>query len=86
MLKIGAATRLADIAKSSVVQTKYAALAEAARKVASPEIRNLGTLGGNICQYNRCWYFRAEHTMLLTAASGSTVRAGNIAVLSVGGG
>jgi xanthine dehydrogenase YagS FAD-binding subunit len=61
MLKIGAATRLADIAKSSIVQANYAALSEAAHKVASPEIRNLGTLGGNICQYNRCWYFRAEH-------------------------
>jgi xanthine dehydrogenase YagS FAD-binding subunit len=58
MLKIGALTRLADIAESSVVQTKYAALAQAAARTASPHLREMGTIGGNICQYNRCWYFR----------------------------
>jgi xanthine dehydrogenase YagS FAD-binding subunit len=59
-LKIGALTRLADIAESSIVQANYAALAEAARRAASPELRQLGTLGGNICQRVRCWYYRAE--------------------------
>jgi xanthine dehydrogenase YagS FAD-binding subunit len=59
-LKIGALTRLEDIAKSSVVQSKWAALAEAARKTASPHIREMGTIGGNICQLNRCWYFRKK--------------------------
>jgi len=58
MLKVGALTRLEDIAESTVVKTKYAALAEAARKTASPHIREMGTIGGNICQVNRCWYFR----------------------------
>jgi xanthine dehydrogenase YagS FAD-binding subunit len=58
MLKIGALTRLEDIYKSSVVQTKYKALADAAGKTASPHIREMGTIGGNICQLNRCWYFR----------------------------
>ena len=57
-LKIGALTRLEDIAKSSVVKSKWAALAEAAHKTASPHIREMGTIGGNICQLNRCWYFR----------------------------
>jgi len=57
-LKIGACTRLEDIAKSSVVQGSWAALAEAAHKTASPHIRESGTIGGNICQMNRCWYFR----------------------------
>ncbi len=60
VLKIGALTRLTDIAESSVVQGNYAALAEAAKKVASPELRNMGTIGGNICQKIRCWYYRAE--------------------------
>ena len=60
VLKIGAATRLTDIAESSVVKGNYAALAEAAKKVASPELRNMGTIGGNICQFTRCWYYRAE--------------------------
>ena len=58
VLKIGATTRLEDIATSSVVKGKWAALAEAAHKTASPHIREMGTIGGNICQLNRCWYFR----------------------------
>jgi xanthine dehydrogenase YagS FAD-binding subunit len=58
VLKIGALTRLEDIAKSPVVQAKYHALAEAAHRTASPHIREMGTIGGNICQLNRCWYFR----------------------------
>jgi xanthine dehydrogenase YagS FAD-binding subunit len=58
MLRIGALTRLEDIAKSSVVKSKWAALSEAAHKTASPHIREMGTIGGNICQLTRCWYFR----------------------------
>ena len=60
VLKIGALVKLADIAASATVKANYAALAEAARKVASPELRNMGTIGGNICQQVRCWYYRAE--------------------------
>ncbi|MDD5401824.1 MAG: FAD binding domain-containing protein [Dehalococcoidales bacterium] len=56
-LKIGAMTRLEDIAKSDVVKSKWAALAEAAHRTASPHIREMGTISGNICQHNRCWYF-----------------------------
>src|SRR5512147_1989166 len=59
MLRIGALTRLEDIAKSSVIKSKWTALAEAAHKTASPHIREMGTIGGNICQLNRCWYFRS---------------------------
>lgn len=58
MLKIGALTRLDDIAKNDVIKTGYAALSEAARRTASPHIREMGTIGGNICQMTRCWYFR----------------------------
>jgi NADPH-dependent glutamate synthase beta subunit-like oxidoreductase/CO/xanthine dehydrogenase FAD-binding subunit len=60
MLKIGALTRLQDIATNSTVKSKYVALAEAARTTASPHIREMGTIAGNICQLNRCWYFRKE--------------------------
>jgi xanthine dehydrogenase YagS FAD-binding subunit len=59
-LKIGALTRLEDIARNTTVQAKYTALAEAAQRAASPHIREMGTIGGNICQLNRCWYFRKE--------------------------
>jgi xanthine dehydrogenase YagS FAD-binding subunit len=60
MLKIGALTRLEDIAKNKLIQTKYAALAEGAHRTATPHIREMGTIAGNICQLNRCWYFRSN--------------------------
>ncbi len=60
-LKIGALTTLAEIAGSSIVQTKYTALAQAAGKVGTPELRNMGTIAGNLCQNVRCWYYRGEH-------------------------
>ena len=56
-LKIGALTRLEDIAKDRAVKDKYSILAEAARRTASPHIREMGTIGGNICQSTRCWYY-----------------------------
>jgi xanthine dehydrogenase YagS FAD-binding subunit len=57
-LTIGAATTLADIAESADVRSAWPMLAEAAAQVATPEIRNLGTLGGNLHQRPRCWFFR----------------------------
>jgi xanthine dehydrogenase YagS FAD-binding subunit len=58
MLKIGATTRLADIAGNAAVNRKYTALAQAAGRVATPHVRDMGTIGGNIAQLHRCWYFR----------------------------
>ena len=58
VLRIGALTRLEDIAKNDLVKTRYAALAEAAHRTATPHIREMGTIAGNICQMTRCWYFR----------------------------
>jgi xanthine dehydrogenase YagS FAD-binding subunit len=57
-LKIGALTRLADIAADPIIQSQYTALAEAARRTASPHLREMGTLGGNLCQDIRSWYYR----------------------------
>jgi len=59
LLKIGALTRIEDIAHNKLVQTRYAALAESAHRTATPHIREMGTIAGNICQLNRCWYFRS---------------------------
>jgi xanthine dehydrogenase YagS FAD-binding subunit len=70
MLKIGALTKLEDIAKSSVVKSKWAALAEAAHKTASPHIREMGTIGGNICQLTRCWYFRLHDNRFFCVRKG----------------
>ncbi len=61
VLRIGALTRLEDIATDSFVRSKYSALAEAAHRTASPHIREMGTIGGNICQDIRCWYYRNPH-------------------------
>jgi xanthine dehydrogenase YagS FAD-binding subunit len=61
VLRIGALTRLEDIANSAVILSRYKALADAAHKTASPHIREMGTLGGNICQDIRCWYYRSPH-------------------------
>ena len=58
MMKIGATTRLADIARSELVAGKVAALAQASEATASPNIREMGTIAGNIAQLPRCWYFR----------------------------
>jgi xanthine dehydrogenase YagS FAD-binding subunit len=57
-IEIGAVTTLTDIANHPLVQSRYALLATAAGKVASPQIRNVGTLGGNLNQDARCWYYR----------------------------
>lgn len=61
MLKIGALTKLNDIAGNETVKNKYAALAMAAEKTASLLLRNMGTIAGNICQSNRCWYYWASN-------------------------
>lgn len=58
VLKIGGLTRLCDIAGSRHLNEHYQVLAEAARAVASPQIRNVATVGGNLCQDVRCWYYR----------------------------
>ena len=58
MLRIGATTRLADIVENTAVRTKYTALAQAAKAVATPHIRDMGTIGGTLAQLPRCWYFR----------------------------
>jgi len=62
-LRIGALTTLSNIAGSSVVKEKYKVLAEAAYAVATPQIRNMATLAGNLCQEVRCWYYRYPHAI-----------------------
>lgn len=63
-LQIGALTDLAEIAENPIVKEKYNILRQAALEVASPQLRNLGTIGGNLCQRPRCWYFREEFNCL----------------------
>lgn len=59
-LKIGALTTVNEIAEHPVIMEIFTVLSEAAKEVASPQLRNVGTIGGNICQRPRCWYFRED--------------------------
>lgn len=69
-LRIGALTTLGDLADNANVVKSYPALAEALNEAASPQIRNMATLGGNLCQRPRCWYFRNGFGLLPKDESG----------------
>lgn len=61
VIEIGALTKLCDIAKSELLNEGAPVLSQAARSVATPLIRNVATIGGNICQDVRCWFYRYPH-------------------------
>jgi xanthine dehydrogenase YagS FAD-binding subunit len=61
-IEIGATTPLTEVVKHPVVRDKYSLLMQAAELVASPQIRNQGTIGGNVSQDTRCWYYRGGWT------------------------
>src|SRR5207248_10434215 len=58
-VEIGAATTLTEVVRHPVIKEKYPILTQAAELVASPQIRNQGTIGGNVSQDTRCWYYRS---------------------------
>jgi len=60
-LRIGALTKINQIATDPTVQYMFPVLSQAAASVGTPQIRNMGTLGGSICQRPRCWYYRGEY-------------------------
>jgi xanthine dehydrogenase YagS FAD-binding subunit len=64
-LRIGALTTLAALEEHTLVRKSFPALAESAESVGSPQIRTLGTVGGNLCQRPRCWYYRHENIVCL---------------------
>ncbi len=63
-LRIGAMTPIAAVADHESIRSTYQALAQAASVVASPQLRSQGTLGGNLCQKTRCWYYRGDFPCL----------------------
>ena len=64
-LRIGALVTLQELLENETVRKQYPSLAQAAEGVASPQIRNLGTVGGDLCQRPRCWYFRGGFGLLV---------------------
>jgi xanthine dehydrogenase YagS FAD-binding subunit len=64
-LRIGALATLTQLEEDPTVRKSFPGLAEAAHSVGTPQIRNLGTVGGNLCQRPRCWYFRLEEVVCL---------------------
>jgi xanthine dehydrogenase YagS FAD-binding subunit len=76
-LTIGANTRLTDIVNSNEIREAYPALWQATIEIGSPQIRNMATVGGNLLQRPRCWYFRAGHGLLAVKDGKSLVRAGD---------
>jgi xanthine dehydrogenase YagS FAD-binding subunit len=69
-LRIGALARLERLRRDPAVASRHAALAEAISTIATPQIRNMATLGGNLCQRPRCWYLRG-HAFDCTRKGGS---------------
>jgi xanthine dehydrogenase YagS FAD-binding subunit len=64
-LKIGALTKLCDIESNPQIIKNYPGIAQAAHSIATVQLRNQGTIGGNLCQRPRCWYFRLPHVVCL---------------------
>jgi xanthine dehydrogenase YagS FAD-binding subunit len=76
-LTVGAGTRLSEIAANPQIRESYPALSQATLEVGSPQIRNMATLGGNLLQRPRCWYFRSGHGLLAMKDGKSLVRTGD---------
>jgi xanthine dehydrogenase YagS FAD-binding subunit len=72
-LRIGALVTIAELSDDATVRQHYPVLSEAAVEAASPQIRNLATLGGNMCQRPRCWYFRNGMGLLPTTKDGKSM-------------
>ncbi len=70
-LKLGPLVKLSTIAADKNIRKDYAALAQAAESVGSPQLRNMGTLAGNICQRPRCWYYRGEEYNCIRKGGGT---------------
>jgi xanthine dehydrogenase YagS FAD-binding subunit len=72
-LRIGAAVTLEEFLSDARVRAQYPALYAAAKGVSSPQIRNLGTVGGDLCQRPRCWYFRGGYGLLAAGKDGASL-------------
>jgi len=76
-LRIGAMTTLAELADNKTVQAQFPALITAIKGIGSPQLVNVGTVGGDLCQRPRCWYFRNGFGLFGKAGGESLVRVGD---------
>ncbi len=72
-LRIGALVKFEELEANKTIAAEYPALHQAIREVASPQIRNMGTIGGNLCQRPRCWYYRAGFGLLARDEQGKAL-------------
>lgn len=72
VLKVGAMVKLDELENHEFIKNRYPILAQAAHAVASPQIRNMGTVAGNLCQEPRCWYYRYPDNVFNCLRKGGT--------------
>lgn len=72
-LHIGATTTIEELLESTAIRTRYPSLYTAAKGISSPQIRNMGTAGGDLCQRPRCWYFRQGYGLLAVDKNGRSL-------------
>jgi xanthine dehydrogenase YagS FAD-binding subunit len=72
-LRIGAAVTIEELLENADVRKHFPALTAAAQGIASPQIRNMGTVGGDLCQRPRCWYYRGGNGLLAKGKNGSSL-------------
>jgi xanthine dehydrogenase YagS FAD-binding subunit len=82
-IRIGSAARVHDIAKHAAVRERFGALAEACEAVGTPALRHMGTIGGNICQRPRCWYYRRGVPCLKSGGAGCPAQHGENQYLAI---
>lgn len=75
-LRLAAAARIHEIARNALVRERFPALAQACEVVGSPALRHMGTIGGNLCQRPRCWYFRRAIPCLKNGGTSCPARTG----------
>ncbi|MEJ7608090.1 MAG: FAD binding domain-containing protein [Bryobacteraceae bacterium] len=79
-LRIGATVTFDELLNHAAIRSEYPSLSAAVMGVASPQIRNMGTVGGDLCQRPRCWYYRTGNGLLAMKGGKSLVVEGRISI------
>jgi len=82
-VRIGASTRVAELANNGLIRERFPALVQACEVVGTPALRHMGTIGGNLCQRPRCWYFRSGIPCLKNGGTSCPAAAGENQYLAI---